>query len=165
MNRRIIDDITNFIFIHDELKPSDIIFIPGGSHPALGEYAADLYKKGYAKIMMPSGGVSIKTGKFGGVKSNKEKYNGDYTSECEFLADVLMKNDVPENAILFEDAASYTKENACFSKKLADKAGIDVKRPLYAVKTFMPEEHYYAINLLFLKRNLSYILFRILKEI
>lgn len=136
MNKRIIDDITNFIFIRDELRPSDIIFIPGGSHPALGEYAADLYKKGYAKILMPSGGVSIKTGKFGGVKSNKEKYNRNYTSECEFLADVLMKNGVPEKAILFEYAASYTKENACFSRNLADKSCIDVKRAIICCKNF-----------------------------
>lgn len=68
---RIIDDITRFVFVEDELEKSDIIFIPGGSHPELGEFAAELYKKGYADTIMPSGGVSIKTGKFGGVKSKK----------------------------------------------------------------------------------------------
>jgi hypothetical protein len=29
---RTIDDITNFIFLEDQLEKADIIFIPGGSY-------------------------------------------------------------------------------------------------------------------------------------
>lgn len=65
---KIIDDISDFIFLQDEMQKVDIIFIPGGSHPELGEHAADLWKQGFAPKIMPSGGVSIKTGKFNGVK-------------------------------------------------------------------------------------------------
>lgn len=66
---KIIDDISDFIFLKDEIQKSDIIFIPGGSHPELGEYAAKLWSQCFAPIIMPAGGVSIKTGKFNGVKS------------------------------------------------------------------------------------------------
>lgn len=60
MNNRIINDITNFIFVEDEPKKADAIFLPGGSHPEQPEYAAELYKQGFAPIIVTSGGVSVK---------------------------------------------------------------------------------------------------------
>ena len=35
MNRRIVNDITDFIFLEDRLEKADAIFIPGGSYPEL----------------------------------------------------------------------------------------------------------------------------------
>lgn len=133
---KIINDITDFIFVEDEIQKSDIIFIPGGSHPELGEYAAELWKDGFAPLVMPSGGVSIKTGKFNGVKSKKEIYNKDYKTDCEFLADVLMKNGVSEESILWEDTSSWTKENALFSRKIADENNLDIKEAIICCKSF-----------------------------
>ena len=68
MNTRILEDISNFIFVEDSLEKADVIMIPGGSYPDLPEKAAELWKKGYAPILVPAGGVSIKLGKFAGVK-------------------------------------------------------------------------------------------------
>jgi len=42
MTNRIITDITDFIFIADELRKADVILIPGGSDPAPPERAAKL---------------------------------------------------------------------------------------------------------------------------
>ena len=133
---KFIDDITDFIFLQDKVQKADIIFIPGGSHPELGEYSAELWKQGYAPLIMPSGGVSIKTGKFNGVKSKKEVYNKDYKTDCEFLADVLIKNDVPESSILWEDTSSYTKENALFSRRITDANNLDIKKAILCCKSF-----------------------------
>ena len=69
MNKRIMDDLTNFIFIEDEMEKADVIFIPGGSHPDAAEEAARLWKKAMAPYLVPSGKSSIKTGVFSGVKS------------------------------------------------------------------------------------------------
>lgn len=133
---RIIDDISDFIFLKDKVQKADIIFIPGGSNPELGEYAAELWKQGLAPYIMPSGGVSIKTGKFNGVKSKRELYNKDYKTDCEFLADVLEINGVPKEAILWEDTSSWTKENAFFSRKIADINNLDIKRAILCCKSF-----------------------------
>lgn len=133
---RIIDDITDFIFLEDEMQKSDIIFIPGGSHPELGEYAAELWKQGLAELIMPSGGVSIKTGKFNGVRSKKEIYNKDYKTDCEFLVDVLMINGIPESSILWEDTSSWTKENALFSRRVADENNLSIKKAILCCKSF-----------------------------
>lgn len=136
MKMKMIDDITDFIFVEDEMQKSDIILIPGGSNPELGEYAAELWKKGFAPLIMPSGGVSIKTGKFNGVKSKKEKYNKDYKTDCEFLADVLIINGVQEDSILWEDKSSFTKENAIFSRRIADENNLDIKKAILCCKSF-----------------------------
>jgi len=133
---KIIDDITDFIFLQDEVEEADIIFIPGGSHPELGEYSAELWKQGFAPLIMPSGGVSIKTGKFNGVKSRKEIYNKNYKTDCEFLVDVLMINGVSKKSILWEDTSSFTKENAIFSRRVADENNLDIKKAIICCKSF-----------------------------
>ena len=91
MNNRIIVDISNFIFVSNKPQKVDAIFLPGGSHLEQPEYAAKLYNKGFAKYVIPSGGVSVKRDKWPGVRSKAEIYNGDYKTDCEFFTDVLKK--------------------------------------------------------------------------
>lgn len=133
---RFIDDITNFIFVEDIVQKSDIIFIPGGSHPELGEYAANLWKKGLAQYVMPSGGVSLKIGKFDGVKSKQDIYSKEYATDCEFLVDVLTINGVSEDAIIKEDQSGFTKENATFSRNILDQKGIHINSAIICCKSF-----------------------------
>ncbi len=136
MNKRIIDDITRFIFVEDEMEKADAIFIPGGSHPELGEYAAALYNQGYAKVIIPTGGFSVKHGKFAGVKSKRDIYCKDYLTECEFLTDVLMYNGVPREAIVCETASGWTRDNAFLTQKAADEHGLRVEKAILCCKCF-----------------------------
>ena len=133
---KILDDITDFIFLEDKMQKADIIFIPGGSNPELGEYASELWRDGFAPLVMPSGGVSIKTGTFKGPKSKKELYNKDYKSDCDFLTDVLIMNGVPEKSIIREDTSGYTKENAIFSRRIADENNLVIKNAILCCKSF-----------------------------
>lgn len=59
MKNRIITDISDYIFVSDEPKEADAIFLPGSSHPEQPEYAAELYHIGMAKWLIPSGGINI----------------------------------------------------------------------------------------------------------
>jgi len=136
VNVRFIKDITDFIFISDTPYKVDVLLLPGSSDPAIPEKAAKLYAKGFAPFIVPSGGVSVKTGKFGGVKHKVEVYNGDYKTDCEFYTDVLIKNGVPAAAILSEDKSGYTKENAALSRKVLDKHGIAVNSAIVVCKSF-----------------------------
>lgn len=133
---KIIDDITNFIFVEDKPIVCDIIFLPGGSDPAVPEKAAELFRAGYAPLLLPSGGVGIKTGKFGGVKIKRDVYDKDYQTDCEFYSDVLLKNGVPLSAIIPEDKSGYTIQNAFFSRQATDERGIIIKRAIICCKTF-----------------------------
>lgn len=74
---RMIEDITNYIFLSHTPQRADIIFLPGGAFPEVPELAVKLYREGFAGKFLPAGGVSVKTGKFSGVKSKKEIYKGN----------------------------------------------------------------------------------------
>ena len=136
MDHRIINDITDFIFVSDEVEEVDAIFLPGGSHPEQPEYAAELYHKGYAKWLILSGGLSVKRDKWPGVRSKADIYNGDYRSDCEFFTDVLLKNGVPAPAIIGEDKSGHTRDNAFLSRKIVDEKGVDIKTALIVCKAF-----------------------------
>ena len=136
MNNRIITDITNFIFIEDKPQKVDAIFLPGGSHPEQPEYAAKLYLKGYAKWLVPSGGVSVKRDKWPGVRSKADIYNGDYQSDCEFFTDVFVKNGVPADVIVGEDKSGHTRDNAFLSRMVVYEKGIEIKTAIIVCKAF-----------------------------
>lgn len=136
MDERIIRDISNFIFIEDELSAADAILVPGGSYPELPEMAASLIHKGYSKLVVPSGAFSIKLGYFPGTKSKKDIYNKEYKTECELYTDVLTNNGVDGKMIIQEDQSQYTAQNALFSKKLLDARGINLKLAIICCKSF-----------------------------
>jgi len=136
MINHIIGDITNFIFISDEPEKVDAIFLPGGSHPEQPEYAANLYHRGFARWLVPSGGISIKCDKWPGARSKSDIYNGDYQSDCEFFTDVFRKNGVPLSAIIGEDQSRHTRDNAFLSRKVVCEKGIEIKTALIVCKAF-----------------------------
>ncbi|MGN8630773.1 YdcF family protein [Blautia sp. HCP3S3_G3] len=125
-----------FIFAEDRLQKADIIFVPGNGYPQMAEQAAVLYREGYAPYILPSGRFSIVTGAFSGVLAEQEKYNGNYETEFEFLKDVLMKNGVPKEAILKEDQSTFTYENAKFSRKVTDEAGLEIRSAILCCKSY-----------------------------
>lgn len=135
-NPRMIDVLSNFVFVSDEPEYADAIFLPGGSHPQQPEYAAELYREGYAKWLVPSGGVSVKLGKWPGVRSKAEIYDGDYQTDCEFFTDVLLKNGVPASAIIGENCSGHTRDNAFLSRKAVDEKGLEIKKALIVCKAF-----------------------------
>ena len=136
MNRRIITDISDYIFVSDPPEKADAIFLPGGSHPQQPEYAAELYRRGYAKWLIPSGGVSVKRDKWPGVRAKADIYDGNYQSDCEFFTDALMKNGVPADAIIRENTSGHTRDNAFLSRKAVDESGIEIKTAMIICKAF-----------------------------
>ena len=136
MNNRIIVDISNFIFVSDDPKTVDAIFLPGGSHPEQPEYAAKLYNKGLAEYVIPAGGVSVKRDKWPGVRSKAEIYNGDYKTDCEFFTDVLIKSGVPRTAIYGEDKSGHTRDNAFLSRNVVNDNGLRINTAMIVCKAF-----------------------------
>lgn len=136
MNDKFLNQITEFIFVEDKPEKSDVIFIPGSGFPQLAEEAAKLYHQGMAPYILPSGRYSILNGKFAGVQEKKELYDGEYETEWEFLKEVLKKNHVSEEHILREDKATYTYENAIYSRKVTDCLGMEIKKAILCCKPY-----------------------------
>lgn len=136
MYEKFLEEIENFIFMEDQPEQADIIFVPGNGYPYMAENAAMLYAEGMAPVILPSGKYSISSGKFSGVIGEEERYNGDYRTEWEFLKDVLVKNGVPESAVLREDEATFTWQNALFSRRVTDLNGINVRKAILCCKNY-----------------------------
>lgn len=136
MNDKFLNQITEFIFVEDKAEKSDMIFIPGSGFPQLAEEAAKLYHQGLALYILPSGKCSILNGKFAGVQEKQELYDGEYETEWEFLKEVLKKNQVSEEHILREDKATYTYENAIYSRKVTDCLGMEIKKAILCCKPY-----------------------------
>lgn len=136
MNDKFLNQITEFIFVEDKPKKSDVIFIPGSGFPQLAEEAAKLYHQGLVPYILPSGRYSVLNGKFAGVQEKKELYDGEYETEWEFLKEVLKKNHVSEEHILREDKATYTYENAIYSRKVTDCLGMEIKKAILCCKPY-----------------------------
>ena len=123
-------NITDFIFVEDTLEKADVIFVPGNRYPDMAEKAAMLWKQGYGTWVLPSGKYTIVTGTFAGPIKKKDRYNGNYETEWEFLRDVLCQNGVAKESVLKEDEATFTYDNAILSRNVLEKNGISVKKAI-----------------------------------
>lgn len=136
-SRRFVDAVTDFVFAEDEPQKSDVIFIPGASHPEHALRAAELYHQGLADYLLPSGRYSVALGHFKGVpEAYRSRYPNDYSTEWAFLRDVLLRSGVPDDAILREDQATFTWENAQLSRKVTDGMGLQVRRAMLCCRGF-----------------------------
>jgi len=120
-----INAITQFIFVENEPQRADIIFLPGGPGDGPALRAAELYLEGYAPLILPSGKFSI----------TQAAYEGDEATEWAHMKKLLLRSGVPEAAILKEDEAAYTWQNALFSRRLTDQMGLEIRTALLVCKS------------------------------
>ncbi len=93
----------------DRCAPADaIIAVSGGDTTARAKSAIDLYKKGWAKLIIFSGAAA----------------DPDSPSNAAVMKQLAVKNHVPESAILVEGESDTTRENAEKTKSLLDKYNI-----------------------------------------
>lgn len=124
---KFLEEMTNFIFLEDEPQNADVIFVPGSEEGALAKTAAKLYLEGYAPFIVPSGKYAKWTGK---------SIVGEFETESDYFAYLMMEEGVPESAILKEREATYTYQNAINTKKLLDERGIVVKKALLCCQAY-----------------------------
>lgn len=130
MFQRFLAQFTDFIFVENEMEPSDIIFVPGNPFPQMAEEAARLWKAGLAPLILPSGYHALLEEHFQGVCDRTGRYQGTFKSEWEFLNTVLVTCGVPSACVLKEDTASYTYENAIRSREVTDRLGLEIKKAI-----------------------------------
>lgn len=129
--------VTAFIFEEAAPVPADIILVPGSRDPEPAERAAELFHAGYAPFILPSGHFTKEVGRFLGVRADAaDRYPSDYATEWELQRDILLRHGVPDSAILKEDSATYTWENAQLSRRVCEKLHLTIHRALLACKPF-----------------------------
>lgn len=120
--------VTDFIFAEDAPQVSDVILVPGSGHEEHVLLAARLYHAGYAPLIVPSGLHAIGLTRF--------EAHPEYPSEWAWMRSLLLDAGVPDCAILREDEATYTWENAQYSRRALDAAGVRVHRAILCCRSF-----------------------------
>lgn len=150
--------LTDFIFVEDTPAAADIIFVPGGMYgAAICERAAALWHEGFAPLILPSGKFSKLTGSFEGASDEDRTFDQTYTgidskiktgaaalaatskdfeTEWDYLRALLLNFGVAETAILKENRATFTYENALFSKEVTDSLGMDIKTAIICCQAY-----------------------------
>ena len=118
------DCITDFIFVKNEktTPPCDVILIPGSSRPQLMQRAIELYKKGMAKYIIVSGDENRKI--------------PDYPSEAKFQRSIAVKEGVLPEAVLCDEKAQNTYENAVYSYEIMREKALDDKKVILVCKEY-----------------------------
>ena len=111
----------NYHHVGQELRPADLIFVLGSNDVRVAEYAAELYKRHLAPVVLFSGGMGRFTG-------------GWAVPEAELFAEAAIKAGVPENCILIENKSTNTGENVRFSREVLKRAGIGEPVSLIALQ-------------------------------
>ena len=149
LDKKQIQEITDYIFLEDRLERADAIFIPGCARPEHTEEAARVYKEGYASLLLPSGGYTKVQGSFQGVSTEGQKYGTDFACEADFLEAVLLQNGVPASAILKECEATYTLENAEKTKILLQNKEIRLKKAILCCKAHHARRSFLYYSMVF----------------
>lgn len=105
VTKKDIKKISDYLFLSSDPEKADLIFVFGTRFNEPIDISADLYKKGFSKKILVSGGKNEITGKI----------------EADVIAAALKDKDIPEEALILERSSSNTKENVINSAKVLDK--------------------------------------------
>lgn len=126
MDDAFVQAVTQFLFVEDPPALADVIFIPGSHQKEHVLRAAALYQQGFAPWILPSGKCSIAC----------MPLAPDTPTEWEKMRQILLANGVPDKTILRESQATYTWENAKYSRLLTDARGMTVRRAILCCKSY-----------------------------
>lgn len=125
--------IWDYMLMHQPLEKADAIVVFGSYNPIVGKRAAELFKEGWAPIVVFSGNRSDST-------TSWDK------TEAETMADVAMKHGVPKEKILLETQAKNSGENTQMVRKLLDSHGIHSKKIIVVQKPYAERRTFATIK-------------------
>ncbi|MCW7469183.1 YdcF family protein [Leptospira kanakyensis] len=106
--------IWDFLTQKDNLDKADLIFVLCSHDIRIAKYAADLYRNGYAKQILFSGGINFFT---------KNIFSD---SEADSFAKLALNEGIPAKDIIIENNSTNTGENIQFTKSLLNRKNIKV---------------------------------------
>lgn len=114
----------NYLRLAIPAAPAECLLVFGGHDLGVAGRAADLYHSGAAPLVVVSGG------------SRAVPDGSDFPTEADAIADVLLRRDVPKDAIALERLASNTSENFWLSAELLRDLGLDPRSFLAVTKPY-----------------------------
>jgi uncharacterized SAM-binding protein YcdF (DUF218 family) len=102
-----------FLVVQDTLYPADAIVVIGGDHkPERMRQAAELYRQGYAPLVIISAGTIVLEG-------------GQHIPEAQVMYRQARELGLPEDVMVLEQASKSTYGNALYTKAICQARGIE----------------------------------------
>jgi uncharacterized SAM-binding protein YcdF (DUF218 family) len=119
LSSELVQEITAIVFDYPgpPLRPCDLIFVFGGSHPGLWQTAAEAYHAGLGRTIIATGGHKP------GAKYHSTWRDGT-TPESHVIKREMMRLGVPGERIVCEDRSTNSLENVLFAKDVYDFSGV-----------------------------------------
>jgi len=114
----------NYLRLGIPVCPAECLLVFGGHDLGVAGRAVELYADGIAPFIVVSGG------------SRAVPDGTDFATEAEAIADVLLRRDVPKDAIALERLASNTSENFWLSAELLRDLGMSPRSFLVVHKPY-----------------------------
>jgi uncharacterized SAM-binding protein YcdF (DUF218 family) len=134
LTQSLINDLAGKIWdyhhLNHTLEKSDVILVLGSNDLRVAEYAAELYLRDLAPLIVFSGNAGALT---------RERFD---RPEAELFAEIALRKGVPESAILIEAESTNTGENVAFSRRLLESRGIDPESLILVQKPYMERRAY-----------------------
>jgi uncharacterized SAM-binding protein YcdF (DUF218 family) len=130
---RLLRPIWDFMRLSHRLAPADAIICMGSNDLSSARYAADLYHRGLAPIVIMSGGVAHQTDLLA---------TGWQQSEARQFADAARSLGVPQEAVLLEEYASNTQQNFMLVRELLEKSSRLIRSGIIVHKPYMERRAY-----------------------
>lgn len=122
----------DYMRLGEHVEKCDCILGLGCHDLSIPRVCAELYHKGYADIVIFSGGLGKATdGKFA-------------KSEAEIFCDIAVQLGVPREKIYLETESTNTGDNFKFTKRLIEKKGLKIDSFLLVHKPYMERRSYAA---------------------
>ncbi len=116
--------IWDYMLVHDELKPADLIICLGSHDLNVARRAAELYLGKMVRKILITGGRGRLTA-------------GNTQTEAEAFANIMYDAGVPKDGVLIEDKSTNTRENVEFSKNFIRDIDIDITTAIIVTKPYM----------------------------
>ena len=120
--------------LHQPLRRTDCILVLCSNDIRVAEYAATLWRDGWAPLLIFSGNVGELT---------KGMWN---KPEAEVFAEVARKAGVPRKKMLTENKSTNTGENVLFTRSLLHKKGILPQTVIIVQKPYMERRAYAVVK-------------------
>lgn len=116
------NDITDFIFIADELCEVDALIVLGTSWIELIEGAKRIYDELMPQHVVLSGRYGVKSGRVM-IEHLPEQYREEYETEADMMLAILSGWGVPRERMMLERDSQNTRENIEMSLKTLERQG------------------------------------------
>jgi uncharacterized SAM-binding protein YcdF (DUF218 family) len=118
----------NFQKLNQPLERCDAIVVPGSHDDMPAEYAIELFKRGYGKFIIFSGGA-LQSDPISGEKREH--------TEAEGYARLAYEAGIDPDKVFIENRSTNTGENLRFSMELIKENNLDVRKILFIQKPYM----------------------------